>query len=142
MNELGGELVRVLVPATISFALGMALTPVLTHYLYKYKAWKKRPGKQALDGSVAEEFNRLHTGNEVRAPRMGGIVVWAHPGGEGRRERVERFVAAGLDGLEVRARRSRSLASLSLRSLIRPKRSNDSTSSAATRLGSRLRHFS
>jgi predicted metal-dependent phosphoesterase TrpH len=32
----------------------------------------------------------------------GGIAVWAHPGGEGRRERVERLVAAGLDGLEVR----------------------------------------
>ena len=32
----------------------------------------------------------------------GGIAVWAHPGGDGRRERVERLVAAGLDGLEVR----------------------------------------
>ena len=32
----------------------------------------------------------------------GGIVVWAHPGGEGRRERVERFAAAGMDGVEVR----------------------------------------
>jgi hypothetical protein len=32
----------------------------------------------------------------------GGIAVWAHPGGQGRRERVEQLVAAGLDGLEVR----------------------------------------
>jgi predicted metal-dependent phosphoesterase TrpH len=31
----------------------------------------------------------------------GGIVVWAHPGGDGRRDRVERFVEAGLDGIEV-----------------------------------------
>ncbi len=54
----------------------MALTPVVTHYLYTYKAWKKRPGKTALDGTAAQEFNRLHQVQEVRAPRMGGIVIW------------------------------------------------------------------
>ena len=70
------EIVRVLIPATASFIIGMSITPVLTHYLYKYRAWKKSPGKTALDGSTAVEFNRLHKENEVRAPRMGGIVVW------------------------------------------------------------------
>ena len=71
------DLVRVLVPAFIAFSVGMAITPLLTHYLYAYKAWKKRPGKYALDGSNAEEFNRLHEAHESRAPRMGGIIVWA-----------------------------------------------------------------
>ncbi len=70
------ETVRVLIPAVATFIVGMAMTPILTYYLYKYKAWKKRPGKQGLDGSAANEFNRLHEKNEVRAPRMGGIVVW------------------------------------------------------------------
>jgi hypothetical protein len=28
--------------------------------------------------------------------------VWAHPGADGRRDRVERLASAGLDGLEVR----------------------------------------
>jgi len=70
------DIVRVLVPATASFAIGIIATPLLTHYLYRYKAWKKSPGKTALDGSSAVEFNRLHEKNEVRAPRMGGIVVW------------------------------------------------------------------
>lgn len=32
----------------------------------------------------------------------GGIAVMAHPAGEGRREKIEPLVAAGLDGLEVR----------------------------------------
>jgi|GEM_PF-6886145 len=68
------DLERVLLPATISFLIGIGMTPVLSHYLYKYKAWKKTPGKNGLDGKVAEEFNRLHTGTETRAPRMGGIV--------------------------------------------------------------------
>src|SRR3989338_3304906 len=70
------ELVRILIPTAIAFIIGMAITPILTHYLYKYKAWKKSPGKTALDGSQAQEFNRLHEENEKRAPRMGGIVVW------------------------------------------------------------------
>jgi len=70
------DVVRVLVPAGAAFAIGIACTPILTHYLYRYKAWKKNSGKIAYDGSVASEFNRLHTKHEVRAPRMGGIVVW------------------------------------------------------------------
>lgn len=68
---------QVLIPATLSFAIGIAITPILTHYLYKHRAWKKTPGKYALDGMPAQEFNRLHNGSEVRAPRMGGIIVWA-----------------------------------------------------------------
>lgn len=76
MEGILSDIVRVLVPAAAAFVLGMALTPILTHYLYKYKAWKKTPGKIAYDGQAAEEFNRLHIDNEVRAPRMGGIVVW------------------------------------------------------------------
>lgn len=71
------DVVRVLVPAGTAFAIGIALTPILSHYLYAYKAWKKNGGKMAYDGSVAEEFNRLHIKHEVRAPRMGGIIVWA-----------------------------------------------------------------
>jgi len=52
-------LVRILLPAAIAFVLGMALTPLLTHYLYKFKAWKKRPGKLALDGETAFAEYRL-----------------------------------------------------------------------------------
>ncbi len=70
------SIVRILVPAGIAFIVGIACTPLLTHYLYKYKAWKKRPGKFTLEGSAAHEFNRLHSENETRAPRMGGVVIW------------------------------------------------------------------
>jgi phospho-N-acetylmuramoyl-pentapeptide-transferase len=71
------DIVSVLVPAAVSFLIGILITPVLTHYLYHYKAWKKKPGKQTLYGTTAEEFNRLHLANESRAPRMGGVVIWA-----------------------------------------------------------------
>jgi predicted metal-dependent phosphoesterase TrpH len=32
----------------------------------------------------------------------GGLAIWAHPGSDGRRERLEPLVEAGLDGVEVR----------------------------------------
>ena len=71
------DIVKVFTPAVIAFALGVALTPVLTHYLYKYRAWKKKGGKTALDGKEATEFNKLHQEKESHTPRMGGIVIWA-----------------------------------------------------------------
>lgn len=69
-------LVQVLTPATLAFVIGLIATPLLTAQLYKHRAWKKVPGKLALNGDAAHEFNRLHTVHETRAPRMGGIVVW------------------------------------------------------------------
>jgi predicted metal-dependent phosphoesterase TrpH len=54
-----------------------------------------RPGfieKQRLE--VREAIALTHS--------AGGIAVWAHPGPEGRRERLEPLVSMGLDGIEVR----------------------------------------
>lgn len=76
MEIMVSDIIRVLVPGGMAFLIGMLMTPVVAHYLYKFRAWKKRPGKTALGGGDASEFNRLHKINEVRAPRMGGIVVW------------------------------------------------------------------
>jgi phospho-N-acetylmuramoyl-pentapeptide-transferase len=70
------EVVRVLMPAGLAFGVGIACTPILAYYLYRYRAWKKTPGKRAMDGSEASVFNALHTKNEARAPRFGGVVVW------------------------------------------------------------------
>lgn len=77
-NTTMADLFKVIAPAVLTFAIGIAITPLITHYLYTYRVWKKRGARQALDGSEAAEFNRLH-GNlesEVRTPRMGGIVIW------------------------------------------------------------------
>lgn len=71
------DLLKVFVPAFAAFVIGIAATPLLTHYLYKYKVWKKRPGKTALDGAVALEFGKLRGEAETRTPRMGGIIIWA-----------------------------------------------------------------
>jgi len=71
------DVVKVFVPAIISFGIGIVTTPLLTHYLYKYKTWKKHSGKLDFEGNEAIVFNTLHKEKEVNTPRMGGIVIWS-----------------------------------------------------------------
>ncbi|MEN9922232.1 MAG: phospho-N-acetylmuramoyl-pentapeptide-transferase, phospho-N-acetylmuramoyl-pentapeptide-transferase [Candidatus Parcubacteria bacterium] len=69
-------LLSVLLPALLSFTIGILITPIITHFLYKHKIWKKHGGKTAIGGHAAAEFNRLKGDNETKTPRMGGIVIW------------------------------------------------------------------
>lgn len=69
-------IIKVLAPTALAFIVGVLITPLVTHYLYYYKVWKKKPGKVAITGEVATEFNKLHQDGEARTPRMGGIVIW------------------------------------------------------------------
>lgn len=70
------SIIKVFIPATAAFVVGILLAPLLTHYLFKYKVWKKLTNKTALDGSTAIEFSKLRTDTETRTPRMGGILIW------------------------------------------------------------------
>lgn len=71
------QLLASITPAIITFVIGILITPLVTHFLYKYKVWKKSGGKTALGGRVAEVFNELKGQHETKTPRMGGIVIWA-----------------------------------------------------------------
>ena len=63
--------------SSFAFFLAVFLTPILTHYLYKYKMWKKKARNEALGGGETPIFNQMHKDKEVGTPRMGGILVWA-----------------------------------------------------------------
>jgi phospho-N-acetylmuramoyl-pentapeptide-transferase len=69
---------RALVPFLISFSIGIFLAPILIHYLYAHKIWKKKGGKESVLGDTAGTpiFNALHKEREISTPRMGGILVW------------------------------------------------------------------
>ncbi|MDB5264572.1 MAG: Phospho-N-acetylmuramoyl-pentapeptide-transferase, partial [Parcubacteria group bacterium] len=69
---------RVLIPFVAAFIIGICLAPIVSHFLYKHKAWKKKAGKERGmgDGNGTPLFNELHKEREVSTPRMGGIVVW------------------------------------------------------------------
>lgn len=70
------DVIKVLVPAVTAFIVGILSTPILTHYLYKYKMWKKSSVKLAMDGTAASITAKLHGDEERKTPRMGGIVIW------------------------------------------------------------------
>jgi phospho-N-acetylmuramoyl-pentapeptide-transferase len=70
------NIVKVFAPATVAFIFGILGTPLLTHYLYKNKMWKKQARTLASDGRKATIVNSLHAETEVRIPKMGGVVIW------------------------------------------------------------------
>jgi phospho-N-acetylmuramoyl-pentapeptide-transferase len=71
------DVVKVFIPPVLSFGLGLAITPIVTHYLYTYKMWKKSSVKKAMDGSVATITARIHGDANRKTPNMGGIIVWS-----------------------------------------------------------------
>ncbi|MCK4591992.1 phospho-N-acetylmuramoyl-pentapeptide-transferase [Candidatus Parcubacteria bacterium] len=64
------EVSRVFVILAISFIVAMLATPLLTHFLYKYKI-----GKQIRAEGDTPVFTALHKKKEG-TPTMGGLLIW------------------------------------------------------------------
>ncbi len=60
----------------LSFIVAILLTPVLTHYMYRYKLWRKEVRQSSPDGSKTPLFAALHKDRETRVPRFGGALIW------------------------------------------------------------------
>jgi len=63
-------LIKVLFFATLAFIFATLLTPVVTHYLYKYKL-----GKKIRNNGETPIFSKLHAAKEG-TPTMGGVLIW------------------------------------------------------------------
>jgi phospho-N-acetylmuramoyl-pentapeptide-transferase len=63
-------IIKVLFFSVLSFIFAIALTPLLTHYLYKYKL-----GKQIRNSGETPIFTQLHA-HKAGTPTMGGILIW------------------------------------------------------------------
>jgi len=70
------DFIKVIAPAAVSFVIGILLTPLLSHYLYKYKCWKKRSVSVTTDGLAATISQKLHADENIKIPRMGGMIIW------------------------------------------------------------------
>lgn len=71
-------IIKVFAPTALAFFIGILITPVVTHYLYAHKAWKKKAGKgSGYGGGKTPFFDELHKERDTNTPRMGGIVIWA-----------------------------------------------------------------
>ena len=71
-------IVKVFLPTALAFLIGILITFPITHYLYKFKAWKRIAGKgQGYGGGGTPIFDKLHQTRDTNTPRMGGIVIWS-----------------------------------------------------------------
>lgn len=70
------NVIKILIPTAIAFFVGIAMTPLLTNFLYKHKMWKKTSVRRTIDGREATISSKLHNDEERKTPRMGGIIVW------------------------------------------------------------------
>lgn len=65
---------KIWILGTLAFVVAMAWTPVLTHFLYKYKIGIKIK-ENSVDGQKAPIYNALHK-EKSGTPSMGGALVW------------------------------------------------------------------
>ncbi len=74
------NVIKLFLAATLTFFVGIGITPIFTYFAYKYAWWKKIGQKGgALGGGDTPVFDQLY-GNkitEVKTPRMGGLIIWA-----------------------------------------------------------------
>ncbi len=70
------NLLKIFAPVTVAFVVGLAITPLISGYLYRHQLWKKRAGKVDPSGQATPIFNQLHAAREVNTPRLGGLVIW------------------------------------------------------------------
>jgi len=63
-------IIKILLLTTLAFVFAIAWTPLLTHFLYKYKL-----GKQIRDDGSTPIFSQLHA-SKSGTPIMGGLLIW------------------------------------------------------------------
>lgn len=64
------QLVRIFSLSAVACVLAVAWTPILTHFLYRY-----RLGKQIRDSKTAPIFSKMHQ-KKSGTPTMGGVLIW------------------------------------------------------------------
>ena len=76
LPEAAIDVIKIFTLGAISFIIAFLLTPILTHFLYKYKLWRKEARQKAIDGGEVSVFQKFHQEGETNIPRMGGILIW------------------------------------------------------------------
>lgn len=72
-NNIPG-LSRIFLLSFLSFIVALILTPIVSHFLYKYKITQKIR-EHGVDGKESKVYTSLHKVKE-HTPTMGGIIIW------------------------------------------------------------------
>ena len=76
MNEITINVIKIFMLGAMSFILAFWLTPILTHFLYKYKLWRKEIRTKSIDNKELFFFKKFHSEKEIHVPRFGGLLIW------------------------------------------------------------------
>lgn len=70
------NVIKIFLPTTLAFLLGIAITPTLTTFMYKHKLWRRK--KRAEDREITNHyFAAINDGAaEISTPRVGGVIIW------------------------------------------------------------------
>jgi len=74
--------IKIFLPSIVAFTIGIFLTPLATHYFYKYKMWKRTSRSNNIsdenyDQDVLDKFSKIHNDKaEISTPRVGGMIIW------------------------------------------------------------------
>ena len=73
ITNLSNHAAVVMILSLISFCIAMLLTPVYTHFAYKYKWWKKRDRTHSTSGEALSVIAKLRIKRTI--PRMAGLII-------------------------------------------------------------------
>ena len=55
----------------------MLLTPIATHYFFKYRMWRRVSRENNIPADKVSSFSKIHDGvAELSTPRTGGMIIW------------------------------------------------------------------
>jgi phospho-N-acetylmuramoyl-pentapeptide-transferase len=68
---------KIFIPSIISFIIGILLTPIATHYFFKYKMWRRTSRNNNIAKDNLNGFAKIHDdASEISTPRTGGMIIW------------------------------------------------------------------
>lgn len=70
------NILKIFTLGTLGFLVSFFSTPILTHFLFKYKFWKKKVREKALDGEEMPVSKKFYSKGGYRLPRGGGTLIW------------------------------------------------------------------
>ena len=60
MPEITISVLKIFSLGALSFLIAFFVTPAVTHFLYKYKLWRKEVRTKAIDGGELPVFQKFH----------------------------------------------------------------------------------
>jgi phospho-N-acetylmuramoyl-pentapeptide-transferase len=76
MPDLAIDVIKIFSLGILGFILAFLFTPILTHFLYKNKLWKKEIREKTIDKQDLTIFKKFHSEGETNIPRFGGLLIW------------------------------------------------------------------